>query len=77
MIQWLTTYPSGRSHTHSADDGQTGWRLHAVEANHSEKFRDIKRRVALCGLKPKHGWGLDLFIDEKCKKCLSHVLWEK
>jgi hypothetical protein len=70
-VQWLTSRPSGRAHTCGADRGQTGWRLHAVEAAKSETFADIGARVALCGLRPRHGWSLDLFIDEKCKRCVK------
>lgn len=68
-IQWLTTRSSGKSHTHSADDGQTGWRLHAVPAQPSQRLTGIGRVRALCGLRPRRGWGLDLFIDEKCRRC--------
>jgi len=68
-IQWLTTRASGRAHTHSADAGQVGWRLHAVEAEDTDTFSGIGRRVALCGLQPRHGWSLDLFIDARCSRC--------
>lgn len=68
MIQWLTTYPSGRAHTHGADDGQTGWRTHAVEVSDDAKL-PLKGVRALCGLLPRHGWGLDLFIERKCVYC--------
>lgn len=68
-IQWLTTNPSGRAHTHAADDGQTGWRTHAVRAHDSETFPEIACRAALCGLVPRHGWNIDLFIDRRCARC--------
>lgn len=67
--QWLTTRASGRAHTVECDDGQTGWKLHAVVADDSETFAQIGRRPSLCGLRPKHGWGLDLFVEDKCKLC--------
>ncbi len=69
-LQWLTTAPSGRAHTHGADCGQVGWRLHAIEAADSETFSGIGARPALCGLSPRHGWSLDLFIEDKCKRCV-------
>ena len=69
MIQWLTTRPSGRAHTHGADDGQTGWRLHAVVANSEATFEQIKHYRAACGMRPRHGWGLDLFIERRCARC--------
>lgn len=68
-VLWLTTAPSGRAHTHGADDGQTGWRLHAVPGSWSETFTDIGRRAAICGVKPGTGWGLDLFIERRCARC--------
>ncbi len=27
------------------------------------------REPALCGLRPGHGWGCDLFIEEPCARC--------
>lgn len=73
---WMTTYPSGRAHTHGADDGQTGWRLHAVpDAPVYGKKDDgnpgYKWRPALCGTKPGTGWGMDLFIEDECARCLK------
>lgn len=81
-FDWMTTMPSGRAHTHGADDGQTGWRLHLVDyasltkekhfVKHYEAgFVDVLRGSALCGLRPRTGWGLDLFIDEPCARCLK------
>lgn len=68
-VQWLTTAPSGRSHTHGADDGQTGWRLHAVVADPAMTFDQIKLYRAVCGMRPRTGWGLDLFIERRCARC--------
>lgn len=72
-IQWFTTAPSGKAHTHSADDGQTGWKLHAVAAEDHLTLDDIKNVRALCGLLPRHGWGLDLFIEDKCSRCMNQM----
>ncbi len=30
-----------------------------------------KRRPAFCGSWPRHGWGVDLFIDTECRRCIS------
>jgi len=73
-LEWLTTYPSGKAHTHGADDGQTGWRLHAVPQSpaygpKSDDNPGWRLRPALCGTKPGTGWGLDLFIDTPCARC--------
>ncbi len=82
-LNWLTTaihpVPAMRAHTCREDAGVTGWRLHLVEAGRrvrvqqygTEKGAPIDFSPALCGLTPKHGWGLDMFIDAPCKRCLA------
>ena len=67
-VQWLTTAPNPRVVSYTEDAGQRGWRLHAVEAEESETFKDVRERRALCGLLPSHGWGLDFFIEAKCSR---------
>lgn len=71
-VHWLTTAPNPRyiSKTCQADDGQRGWRQHAVLADNNEPLASVGRRQSLCGLRPGTGWGLDLFIETKCKRCL-------
>lgn len=68
-IEWLTTAPNPRSTDRGWDQGQRGWRLHAVRATSDEKFNALDGRRALCGVLPSHGWDLDLFIDKKCRRC--------
>jgi hypothetical protein len=34
-----------------------------------EKGNVEKRAQALCGLRPRHGWGMDLFIEDVCSRC--------
>jgi hypothetical protein len=70
-IQWLTTAPNPRSAATGFDAGQRGWKLHAVNAAADENFAGLKYRAALCGLRPRHGWGLDMFVEDKCKRCLE------
>jgi len=60
---WYVTAPSHRAHTHSADAGQTGWRLHYVDAN----------KKALCGARPGKGWTIDFFIDRECERCVDRA----
>lgn len=69
-IQWLTTSPNPRVVCNTSDDGQRGWRLHAIEASDDTRFKDVRSQPALCGLIPAHGWGMDLFIERKCIRCL-------
>jgi len=73
-IEWLTTFPSGRTHTHSADDGQTGWRLHAIECGPDTPIAELGRKPAICGTRPGTGWGADLFIDEPCIRCVKSAI---
>lgn len=73
MIHWLTTAPNPRSPATGFDAGQRGWRLHAVEAPAGATFSGVKFHAALCGLRPRHGWGLDTFIDDKCARCLTRL----
>ena len=68
-IHWLITAPNPRSPATGFDAGQRGWRLHAVEGPEGAKFSDVRHTEALCGLYPRHGWSLDLFIDQRCKRC--------
>lgn len=69
-IHWLTTAPNPRVVSQTADDGQRGWRTHAVEGEDTDSLKSLARRAALCGLRPPHGWGMDLFIERKCTRCL-------
>ncbi|MGQ2992736.1 hypothetical protein [Variovorax sp.] len=69
LFGWYPTAPNPRSPATGYDAGQRGWRLHAVLLNEGENYRDMKRRPALCGLWPRHGWGGDLFIEDECARC--------
>lgn len=71
-IQWLTTAPNPRCPATGYDAGQRGWRLHAVETD-SNSFKEIRGVAAICGLVPSHGWGLDMFIEDKCKRCIKKL----
>jgi hypothetical protein len=71
-VEWLSTAPNphprgGRYHTCEADDGQRGWRLHAVPVQPGQELR------ALCGLVARYGWGVDLFIERRCKRCVARL----
>lgn len=69
-IQWLTTAPNPRSPATGHDAGQRGWKLHAVETEEDPAtFKAVRYLPAACGLRPAHGWGLDLFITDRCKHC--------
>lgn len=69
--QWLTTAPNPRAPATGFDAGQRGWRLHAVAAAPSEAFAALKGRRALCGVLPRHGWSLDLFVETRCARCAA------
>lgn len=71
-VQWVTTEPNPRTSVATGHDaGQKGWKLHAVKAEATDTFHDIRWRPALCGLRAKYNWGLDMFIEDKCARCLK------
>lgn len=70
-MHWLTTAPNPRVAATGPDAGQRGWRLHAVYASEDAKFSEVQGRPSLCGIYPTHGWSLDLFIEDKCKRCVA------
>lgn len=82
--QWpfatFVTHPSGRAHTHGADDGRVGWRLHYVAVGGLTDWKELDRVPALCGLVPRIGWGGDLFVDTMCARCEARAeylnVWE-
>ena len=61
-IQWLTTGVNPRIGV------VRGWKCHGVWANNS--FEEIRYSKAICGQRAVHGWEMDLFIVDKCEKCL-------
>lgn len=72
-VYWLTTAPNPRSPATGFDAGQRGWKRHAVECT-SDSFEAIKNASALCGLTPVHGWSMDMFIDDKCARCVRKAV---
>lgn len=77
-VQWLTTSPNpaaqrGTPFWDEYDQGQRGWRLHAVEAAESETLSQVAGRRAACGLRPAHGWDLDMFIEDRCARCVARL----
>lgn len=71
-MQWLTTSPNPRVHPTGVNFGQRGWKLHAVETD-SDSFKEVRRLAAICGLRASHGWDLDLFIQDKCRRCSAKL----
>jgi hypothetical protein len=68
-FQWLVTAPNPRHPGTGVDAGQRGWKLHAITLKRGENYEEWKRRTALCGTWPRHGWGGDLFIENECVRC--------
>jgi hypothetical protein len=67
-VTWIST-----NDKNGGGPWQSGWKEHAVPLldGEDENMSSVAlgKRRALCGLRPRHGWGIDLFIDEKCKRC--------
>ncbi len=72
--QWLTTEPNPRSPATGFDAGQRGWKMHYVAGVGNEDTLPIKGKRAACGLRPRHGFSLDLFIEDKCQRCERALL---
>lgn len=72
MIHWLTTKPNPYKISLGYDCGQKGWRLHAIESDETT-FSGLGRQRTLCGLRPRWGWSLDLFIEKKCARCAKKL----
>lgn len=75
---WWSTAPNP-DRDYGPDQGQQGFRLHAVASPTSSPY-DIKSYTpSLCGLTPTRGWGVDLFVDQPCTRCvrsaLKHGVW--
>lgn len=67
---WRTTGANPRAPAYGPDAGQRGWRLHLVDlAQPGADWYGTNKATALCGLRPRHGWGLDLFVDTPCERC--------
>lgn len=66
-VEWVTTTPL--VYVLGTDTGAAweirGWRVHAIPRSAKDK-----RAKAACGLRPAHGWSFDLFITERCKRCV-------
>lgn len=69
-VQWLTTAPNPKSPMSGYDAGQRGWRTHAVRIAPVATLKDARVIRSECGILPPHGWGLDLFIERRCARCL-------
>lgn len=75
IATWMTTGANPKR-DYGPDQGQMGWRLHAVVVTKEQlagKLHDIRHARAMCGIQPAHGWGMDLFIDEPCKRCTAKL----
>jgi hypothetical protein len=67
---WRTTSPNPNRPAFGVDAGQRGWKLHLVDlAQPGANWYGKNKGFSLCGMRPRHGWGLDLFIDAPCERC--------
>jgi len=73
QFQWLTTAPNPYAPAYGYDQGQRGWRLHAVQATDDETLTQVRGRKSVCGILPAHGWDLDMFIEQRCKRCTAKL----
>lgn len=67
MIHWLHT---GQHPSVHAGRRKDGWREHGIEhPSDNPNATELRFKRALCGLLPRHGWGYDLFVEERCERC--------
>lgn len=77
--QWLNCECNPDASMAGFDAGRTAWKFHAVKAASNASFKELtlNRIGSACGLWPRYGWTIDLFMDEndsvagKCIKCLK------
>lgn len=69
LFGWFTTSPNPRSAHTGYDAGQRGWRRHAVLLEEGTTSSELRLMSSLCGLWARHGWGVDLFIEDECFHC--------
>ncbi len=67
-IQWVTCGSNPLRFENGQGSAVTGWRLHALRTD-AKLFSELNGLRALCGLAPRHGWDLDMYIDRKCHRC--------
>ena len=72
--QFVTTSPDPTVRAFGPDAGQSGWRLHIIKALDTDTVASVRRHPALCGVRPAHGWCLDLFIDRPCAPCMRALM---
>lgn len=74
-LQWATTLPTPYGKGYGVDGDQRGWKLHIVDTETLTQTSSTAkiRGSALCGLRAKHGWGLDFFIEDECKRCAARA----
>jgi hypothetical protein len=70
---WLVTSSPKLAHSGSPN-AVSGWKLHAVAGDDTTTLSSLRSTAAACGLVPRHGWSMDLFIDGSeaghyCKRC--------
>jgi len=65
-FEWLSTEPNPRA---SGLNAAGGWKLHAINLDDDATYLGIGPRAAACGLRPAHGWGIDLFVTDRCIRC--------
>lgn len=79
--QWLNCETDPDKPSTGFDAGRTAWKFHAVECATNASFKELRlRRIgSACGLIPRYGWTLDLFMEEndsvagKCMRCLKAI----
>jgi hypothetical protein len=73
-LVWCTTAVNPRASFGGFDAGTTGWKMHGIYGEEKQTFASLGRATSLCGLRPRHGWGMDLFIEDPCLRCVAKAM---
>lgn len=70
---WMTTEVNPRARSAGFHGGRSSWKLHFVEGVAHSDSAPVRGRRSLCGTLPAYGWGVDLFISDRCRRCEARL----
>ncbi len=71
-MEWLVTCSPKVAYS-GASSAVSGWKLHALDVSPEARISSLRGHRSLCGLLPRYGWAVDLFIEIECSKCRSKL----
>lgn len=65
-IEWLVVSPNPRTHNPLNPNGTV---IHAVDVETRGTRGFVKTPPSVCGIYPRYGWSVDMFMEEECRRC--------